>query len=125
MARPDTRSAPDAVRRATVELGGQRLHLRTDAPEEHLARLVAEVADRLKEVERRGGRARGHRGHAVALLTALRLADELARERAAAARLKAEVRRRSRTILEKLDTIAARGDARPPIAAGDVRHRAR
>ena len=80
----------------TVTIGGQRLAIRTDADDAYMQELAGVVDRKIKHLR---GTARGATAE-VALLAALQLADELARERRERQEWKTRVRDKSRSILE-------------------------
>ena len=90
----------------TVEVAGQKLTLRTDAGEEYLHALAAFVNDKIAEVKTS---TRTFSTHALAILAALNIADELfqARDRARKEtdELKKRVREKAQRIGELLDKV--------------------
>jgi cell division protein ZapA (FtsZ GTPase activity inhibitor) len=108
----------ERTRSVQLELAGQRIKIRTDADPAHLQELARTVNEQYEAV-RVGSRPPAESGRvrrsanpaALAAMVALRLADELSRERSATRTLRADVRARSERILEQLNSIAA-GDGR-------------
>jgi cell division protein ZapA (FtsZ GTPase activity inhibitor) len=93
----------------TVEIAGHRLSIRTDAEEPYLRELARYVHGHIRDAQRG---ARGAVGaDAIATLAALRIADDLFRERRDRVELERRVREQSKAILQELDTIAP-GDVR-------------
>lgn len=62
------------MREIDLEIAGQRLHIRTDEDETYMQRLAAFVEEQMREVGK--GQQRGIASMTVALLAALRIADE-------------------------------------------------
>jgi len=62
------------MREIDLEIAGQRLHIRTDEDEAYMRRLAAFVEDQMREVGK--GQQRGIASMTIALLAALRIADE-------------------------------------------------
>ena len=87
-------------RSVAVQIFGQKLTLRSDADASYVHSLAGLVDEKMREVQRV---AKAQGPQAIAMLAALQLADELAREKARRGRLRAEVRRRSKTIRALLD----------------------
>ena len=87
-------------RPVAVQIFGQKLTLRSDADASYVHSLAGLVDEKMREVQR-AAKAQGPQ--AIAMLAALQLADELAREKARRGRLRAEVRRRSKQIRALLD----------------------
>ena len=77
-------------RTIAVTIAGQRYTLRSDASEEYVRRLAALVEERLR---RNLDQSRRHSTQAVAVLTALQLADAWQRESEKRRPLRTEVRR--------------------------------
>lgn len=95
--------AMSSKRPITLSVAGQKLALRTDADEGYVARLAEFVDTRVKETAAARG---GVASYDVALLTALNIADELFRERAARAGLREGVRERARALRKTLEDAA-------------------
>ena len=95
--------AMSSKRPITLSVAGQKLALRTDADEGYVARLAEFVDTRVKETAAARG---GVASYEVALLTALNIADELLRERAARAGLREGVRERARALRKTLEDAA-------------------
>jgi cell division protein ZapA len=87
-------------RSVAVNIFGQRFTLKSDADDAYVQSLAALVDEKMREVQRA---AKTATPHAVAVLAAMQLADELARSRARHGRLKDEVRRRTRNLRALLD----------------------
>lgn len=62
------------MREIDLEIAGQRLHIRTDEDEAYMKGLATFVDDQMREIG--GGQQRGIASLTVALLAALRIADE-------------------------------------------------
>jgi cell division protein ZapA (FtsZ GTPase activity inhibitor) len=62
------------MREIDLEIAGQRLHIRTDEDETYMRGLAAFVDDQMREVGK--GQQRGIASLTIALLAALRIADE-------------------------------------------------
>lgn len=62
------------MREIDLEIAGQRLHIRTDEDEAYMRRLASYVDEQMREVGK--GQQRGIASITVALLAALRIADE-------------------------------------------------
>jgi cell division protein ZapA (FtsZ GTPase activity inhibitor) len=86
-------------RPVTVQIAGHKYTLRSDAEEEAVRALAAFVDGRCRDVQRQ---TRAADTQAVAILTALRIAEELFDERAAMAALKRRIREQGETLLELL-----------------------
>lgn len=102
----------ERTRSVQIELGGQRIRIRTDADPAYLGELARCVNGQIDELRagRDGGPGLRANPAALAAMAALRIADELFRERQERLGLRAQVRMRAERILKYLDTIAA-GDA--------------
>ena len=86
-------------RSVTVEVAGQKLTLRTDAGEEYLHALAAFVNDKIAEVKTS---TRTFSTHALAILAALNIADELFQARDQAQKEKDELRKRVRDKAQRI-----------------------
>ena len=86
-------------RPVTVQIAGQKYTLRSDAEEEEVRALAAFVDGLCKDVQRQ---TRAADTQAVAILTALRIAEELFGEREATAALKRRIREQGETLLDLL-----------------------
>jgi cell division protein ZapA (FtsZ GTPase activity inhibitor) len=86
-------------RSVTVQIAGQKYTLRSDAEEEEVRALAAFVDGLCKDVQRQ---TRAADTQAVAILAALRIAEELFGERQAAATLKRRIREQGETLLDLL-----------------------
>lgn len=62
------------MREIDLEIAGQRLHIRTDEDEAYMRRLASYVDEQMREVGK--GQQRGIASLTIALLAALRIADE-------------------------------------------------
>lgn len=62
-----------------LEIAGQRLHIRTDEDEAYMRSLAAYVDEQMREIGK--GQQRGIASLTVALLAALRIADDLQKAR--------------------------------------------
>ena len=87
-------------RSVAVTIAGQRFTLKSDADEAYVQGLATLVDEKMREVQRGSKTAAPH---AVAVLAALQLADDLERERRGRRELRARVRDKARTIREFLD----------------------
>ena len=87
-------------RSVSVEVGGQKLNLKTDADEEYIRALARLVNQKLNEAKS-GGRAVATQS--LAILAAMSIADDLLQARQREATFRKEVKQRSRLILELLD----------------------
>jgi len=87
-------------RSVAVTIAGQRFTLKSDAEEAYVQGLATLVDEKMREVQRG---AKTAAPHAVAVLAALQLADELEREKRGRRELRARVRDKSRAIREFLD----------------------
>jgi cell division protein ZapA len=87
-------------RSVAVTIAGQRYTIKSDAEEAYVHSLAGLVDDRMREVQRG---AKTAPPHAVAVLAALQIADELVRERNGRAELRRRVRAETRAIRQTLD----------------------
>ena len=87
-------------RSVSVEVGGQRLNLKTDADEDYVKQLARLVNQKLNEA-RSGGRAVATQS--LAILAAMSIADDLLQARQRDAAFRKEVKQRSRLLLDLLD----------------------
>jgi cell division protein ZapA len=83
-----------------LTVGGQRYTIKSDADASYVEGLARLVDGRMKEIQK-GWKAAS--AHAVAVLTALQLADELERQRRARTELRRRVRDRARALKQLLD----------------------
>lgn len=83
-----------------IQVAGQTLALRTDAPASYVKELAAYVSRKMAELK---GGGRVATTQSQALLAAMNIADELFQAREAQARLKRQVRERTKKILHQLD----------------------
>lgn len=97
-------------RSVTVQIGGQRYPLRSDADDAHLKALVAFVDTRFRDIQRS---ARMPDTQSVAVLTALQVADELfalrqelAQHKKRESDLRKKVRDRTQSLLDYLEKVA-------------------
>jgi cell division protein ZapA len=91
----------EAVKRSvTVEVAGQRLTLKTEADEAYVQALAAFVTEKIGEVK---SSSRTYSTHALAILAALNIADDLFQARQLSRALKERVRETSRRMLELID----------------------
>ncbi len=86
-------------RSVTVQIGGQRYTLKSDADEEAVRKVAAHVDLRLRELQKQ---TRSADTQSQSVLTALQIAEELFKERAAHAALKKRVREKGQTLLTLL-----------------------
>jgi cell division protein ZapA (FtsZ GTPase activity inhibitor) len=89
-------------RSVAVTIAGQRFTLKSDADEAYVQGLATLVDQKMRDVQR-GAQGKLAAPHAVAVLAALQLADELERERRGRRELRQRVRDKSRAIREFLD----------------------
>jgi cell division protein ZapA len=87
-------------RQVTVEVAGQKFTLKTEAEEAYVRSLAEFVSDKIGEA-RSGGRT--FSTHALAILAAMNIADDLFRTQRDMTELKKRVRDKSRTLLELLE----------------------
>jgi len=87
-------------RSVKVQVAGQTLALKTDAPASYVKELASYVSRKMDEVKRSG---RVATTQSQALLAAMNIADELYQERDGGVRLRRQVRERARKILHHLD----------------------
>ena len=83
----------------TVQVAGQRYTLKTDDDDRLVKSLAAHVDAKFREIQRAS---RSPDTQAVAILTALQVAEELFQAREEAADLKKRVRDKTRTLLDYL-----------------------
>ncbi|MES1205833.1 MAG: cell division protein ZapA [Pseudomonadota bacterium] len=86
-------------RSVTVQIGGQRYTLKTDDDDRLVKSLAAYVDGKFRDVQKTS---RSPDTQAVAILTALQVAEELFQTREAAAVVKKNVRDKTRTLLDYL-----------------------
>lgn len=91
-------------RSVTVEVAGQKFTLRTDADQSYLDILAAFVNEKMGEVKTS---TRTFSTHALAILAALNIADELFQSRREQAELKRRVREKAVRIRDLLGKVAA------------------
>jgi len=89
-------------RSVTVEVGGQKFTIRTDADAEYVRSLAAFVTEKIVEVK---SSTRTFSTHALAILAALNIADELFSSRQNQAELRRRVREKAERIGELLDKV--------------------
>ncbi|MCC7540288.1 MAG: cell division protein ZapA [Deltaproteobacteria bacterium] len=99
-------------RNVTVEIGGQKLRLATDADENHLARLAALVNERIGELQ---GSAKSPASQNLMVLVALSLADDVLAADARRRSLEETTRRAVSAAIERIDRRLAA--AAPPSIA--------
>ncbi len=87
-------------RSVAVTIAGQHYTIKSDAEEAYVHSLAGLVDDKMREVQRG---AKTAAPHAVAVLAALQIADELVRERNGRAELRRRVRQETRAIRQTLD----------------------
>jgi cell division protein ZapA len=90
-------------RSVTLEVAGQRFTLRTDADQGYLDALAVFVNEKIGEVKTS---TRTFSTHALAILAALNIADELFQTRHKQAELRRRVREKAIRIGELLDKVA-------------------
>ena len=87
-------------RSVTVQIAGLRYSLKTDDDDRTVKALAAYVDGKIRDIQRQ---ARVPDTQAVAVLTALQIAEELFGERRAAAELKKKIREKSQLLLQFLE----------------------
>ena len=87
-------------RPVTVMIAGQKYTLRSDAGEESVRALAAFVDGRFREVQKQS---RAADTQAIAILTALRIAEELFADRAETGALKRRIREKGQALLSFLE----------------------
>ena len=87
-------------RPVSVQIAGQKYTLRSDAEESEVKALAAFVDGRFKQIQRQ---TRTADTQALAILTALQIAEVLFGERKQTAALKRQIREKSRTLLQFLE----------------------
>jgi cell division protein ZapA len=87
-------------RSVSVEVGGQRLNLKTDADEEYIKALAKLVNQKLNEAK---SGSRTVATQSLAILAAMSIADDLLQARQRDAAFRKEVKQRSRLLLDLLD----------------------
>jgi cell division protein ZapA len=83
-----------------VTIAGQRYTIKSDAEEAYVHSLAALVDAKVREVQ---ASAKAAPAHAVAILAAMQIADELVRERTRRSDLRRRVRESSRSLRAYLD----------------------
>ena len=91
---------PAVSRSVKVTISGQSFSVKTDAKPKYVKDLASLVTERMEEVRKSS---RIATPQSLALLAAMSIADDLQQEREALAKLKREVRERSKRILRHLD----------------------
>jgi cell division protein ZapA len=86
-------------RSVTVQVAGHKYTLRTDDDDRLVKSLAAHVDAKFREIQRAS---RSPDTQAVAILTALQVAEELFQTRQEAAEMKKRVREKTRTLLDYL-----------------------
>jgi cell division protein ZapA (FtsZ GTPase activity inhibitor) len=87
-------------RPVTVMIAGQKYTLRSDEDEAAVRALAAYVDERFREVQKQS---RAADTQAVAILTALRIAEELFADRAETGKLKRQIREKGQALLQFLE----------------------
>lgn len=87
-------------RAVTVQIGGQRYSLKSDAGDDDVKRVAAYVDKKLKDLQRQS---RTADTQALAVLVAMQVAEDLFREREEAAALKKKIRDQGRHLLQVLE----------------------
>jgi cell division protein ZapA (FtsZ GTPase activity inhibitor) len=93
-----------------VTIAGQRYTLRSDASEEYVRRLASLVEERLRH---NLSQSRRHSTQAIAVLTALQLADAWQREAERRRTLRTDVRRSLRALRALLGSGGSGGSSKP------------
>ena len=83
----------------TVQIAGARYALKTDEDERWVRSVAALVDERFREIQKK---ARTPDTQAVAVLTALQIAEELFRERRDTSELRKRIREKSQSLLDVL-----------------------
>ena len=83
----------------TVQIAGARYALKTDEDERWVKSVAALVDERFREIQKK---ARTPDTQAVAVLTALQIAEELFRERRDTSELRKRIREKSQSLLDVL-----------------------
>jgi cell division protein ZapA len=83
----------------TVQIAGVRYALKTDEDERWVKSVAALVDERFREIQKK---ARTPDTQAVAMLTALQIAEELFRERRDTGELRKKIREKSQSLLDVL-----------------------
>lgn len=83
----------------TVQIAGVRYALKTDEDERWVKAVAALVDERFREIQKK---ARTPDTQAVAMLTALQIAEELFRERRDSGELRKKIREKSQSLLDVL-----------------------
>jgi cell division protein ZapA len=83
----------------TVQIAGVRYALKTDEDERWVKSVAALVDERFREIQKK---ARTPDTQAVAMLTALQIAEELFRERRDTSELRKKIREKSQSLLDVL-----------------------
>jgi cell division protein ZapA len=87
-------------RPVTVMIAGQKYTLRSDEDEAAVRALAAYVDERFREVQKQS---RAADTQAVAILTALRIAEQLFADRAETGKLKRQLREKGQALLQFLE----------------------
>ena len=87
-------------RPVTVMIAGQKYTLRSDEDEAAVRALAAYVDERFREVQKQS---RAADTQSVAILTALRIAEELFADRAETGNLKRQIREKGQALLQFLE----------------------
>ncbi len=87
-------------RSVTVEVAGQKFTLKTEASEAYVQSLAAFVSEKIVEVK---SSTRTFSTHALAILAALNIADDLFQAQKASRELRRRVREKSQRLLELLE----------------------
>jgi cell division protein ZapA len=87
-------------RPVTVMIAGQKYTLRSDEDEQKVRALAAFVDQRFREVQKQS---RAADTQDVAILTALRIAEELFADRAETGKLKRQIREKGQALLQFLE----------------------
>lgn len=98
-------------RQVTVEVAGQKFSLKTDGDEEYIQSLACFVTEKISEVK---ASTRTFSTHALAILAALNIADELFQSREAGAELRRRVREKSERLLALLEGMDSNGGPNDP-----------
>lgn len=95
-------SSTEKTHRVEVEILGQRLAIRSEAPSEYVRKLAAHVEKTMRQLAPEGGAKDPAK---LALLTALAITDEMFRARDDRSMLEGEAAKRVGALLQLLDAV--------------------
>ena len=90
----------------SIKVGGHSFQIRSDADEEHLRELAADVNERFEAIEKRGPRA-SQEFRAMAMVAIL-MADELYEARQRASAIRESARAFAARLIERIDELLSR-----------------